>query len=63
MNPHGERVEVREAADGGFFWRRFASNGEELSRSSETYTHEQHALDQAEELNPGVPVMVVVDGE
>jgi hypothetical protein len=44
----GARVEGPiKAGDGTYFWRRFSANGREVARSSETYEHRQHALDQA----------------
>jgi len=57
-----DRVTVRRAKDGGWYWRRVAPNGEELSRSSETYVHRYHALDQAIRLNPDCVVDIEPGG-
>lgn len=57
-----DRVTVRRAKDGGYYWRRCAPNGEELSRSSETYVHRYHALDQALTCNPGCQIDVDYGG-
>lgn len=53
-----DRVTVRRARDGGWYWRRCAANGEEKSRSSETYARRSHALDQAIACNPNCDVIV-----
>jgi hypothetical protein len=56
--PSGERVEVLKSheAGGKYYWRYFGANGEEISKSSETYESFQHAIDQGHERNPGVRV-------
>lgn len=51
-------VHVRLARDGGYYWRRCdGHNGEEKSRSSETYVRRSHALDQAIRMNPDCDVI------
>ena len=53
------RVEVYQGEDGDWWWRRFAANGEQVSRSEEGYTDSSYTRHRATMLNPGVEVEVL----
>lgn len=51
----GERVEVRRADDGEFYYVHVAANGEDLE-VSESHPQKHSALEQAGRSFPGLPV-------
>lgn len=56
MSRETDRVEVFRGDDGDWYWRRIATNGEELSRSSEGYQEQGEAVHMAGTVNKGIGI-------
>jgi hypothetical protein len=62
--PTGERTQVDKTSAGEWYWATYAANGEEVARSSESYEHRNHAIDQAATEYPDRHLFAVsLDGE
>lgn len=55
------QVRVYRDSAGEWRWTRRAGNGETVSDSAEGYVNAAHALNMAEDLNPGVTIVVIDD--
>lgn len=55
---NGDRVKVFRDGTGEWRWQRKAANGEIVSVSGEGYQNKEHAINMAEQLNPGRTLLI-----